>query len=764
MIDLKLLREDPDRVRASQRARGEDPALVDALLDADATRRSAISAADNLRAEQKAASKAVGAASADERPALLARAKELAEEVKAAEVEQAAAEAAFTAAHMAISERHHRRRARRRRGRLRGARHRRRAAGDRRPEGPPGTRRVARPDRHGARRQGVRLAVLLPHRVTARCCSSACMQLAVQLATENGFTLVIPPVLVRPEVMAGTGFLGAHADEIYHLEADDLYLVGTSEVPLAGYHSDEILDLSDGPRRYAGWSSCFRREAGSYGKDTRGIIRVHQFDKVEAFVYCKPEDAEAEHQRLLGLERQMLAHIEVPYRVIDIAAGDLGSSAARKFDCEAWVPDAEDLPRADVDVELHHVPGAAAVDPLPRRERQAADRRDAQRHAGHHPLAGRHPGEPPAAGRQRAGAGGAGALRRKVGARAVTRIRSNSTSPNCGPGSASASQATSRGTSRAGGARPPTSSTSARRRRRARGHLPLVRTGSDGFLGEFPLSHDTCCCRKRHAAEPADRTRGRAGLPVVWQGDTGLVVRASARSTTARSAAGAEDQPKKNWGPARRALPPVLRASDPRRSRRPRLRWSTCTADGPSTSTASTARCSATRTTARCCSTGSPSGWRPRAARRTRLRRRSADGRPPDGRVLIGIGATATRRSASRLPAAGDRHRAGYDTESIRHRMRWRIDVSTRSPPVPGRGRRVPDGSAAASAASHRRPLPADPDVRDRRPASSPSRQSSALADLAGLPRPRGDGGLPRRRRLVGHRPAVGRLSASPRR
>jgi seryl-tRNA synthetase len=138
--------------------------------------------------------------------------------------------------------------------------------------------------------------------------------------------------------MAGTGFLGAHADEVYHLESDDMYLVGTSEVPLAGYHSDEILDLTDGPKRYAGWSSCFRREAGSYGKDTRGIIRVHQFDKVEGFVYCKPEDAETEHQRLLGWQKQMLALIEVPYRVIDVAAGDLGSSAARKFDCEAWVP------------------------------------------------------------------------------------------------------------------------------------------------------------------------------------------------------------------------------------------------------------------------------------------------------------------------------------------------------------------------------------------------------------------------------------------
>ncbi len=246
------------------------------------------------------------------------------------------------------------------------------------------------------------------------------MQLAVRLATENGFTLVIPPVLVRPEIMSGTGFLGAHADEVYQLEADDMYLVGTSEVPLAGYHADEILDLSEGPRRYAGWSSCFRREAGSYGKDTRGIIRVHQFDKVEAFVYCKPEDAEAEHQRLLGLEREMLAQIEVPYRVIDIAAGDLGSSAARKFDMRGVGADAEDLPGVDVDVELHDVPGASAVHPLPRRERQAADRGDPQRHARDHPVAGRHPGEPPTTGRQRARARCAGALRRKVGAGTMT--------------------------------------------------------------------------------------------------------------------------------------------------------------------------------------------------------------------------------------------------------------------------------------------------------------------------------------------------------
>ncbi|MGB5151323.1 MAG: serine--tRNA ligase [Mycobacterium sp.] len=337
MIDLKLLRDDPDRVRASQRARGEDPGRVDALLAADTARRSAISTADTLRAEQKAASKLVSKASPDERPALLVRAKELADGVQAAEAAQAEAESAFTAAHMAVSN----------------------VIVDGVPAGGEQDfalldtvgepRAIDNPRDHlelgealglidmerGVKVSGSRFYFLTGYGALLQL---GLLQLAVRLATANGFTLMIPPVLVRPEVMAGTGFLGAHADEIYRLEADDLYLVGTSEVPLAGYHSDEILDLSAGPLRYAGWSSCFRREAGSYGKDTRGIIRVHQFDKVEAFAYCKPEDAAAEHERLLGWQREMLAAIEVPYRVIDVAAGDLGSSAARKFDCEAWVP------------------------------------------------------------------------------------------------------------------------------------------------------------------------------------------------------------------------------------------------------------------------------------------------------------------------------------------------------------------------------------------------------------------------------------------
>jgi len=337
VIDLKLLRENPDAVRQSQTSRGEDPTLVDTLLTADTARRTAISTADSLRAEQKATSKKVGAAAADERPALLQRAKELAEQVKAAETAQAEAEAGFTAAQMAISN----------------------VIIDGVPAGGQDDYSVLdvvgepaaidNPKDHvelgealglidmerGAKVSGSRFYFLTGRGALLQL---GLLQLAIRLAADNGFIPIIPPVLVRPEVMSGTGFLGAHAEEVYRVEADDLYLVGTSEVPLAGYHADEILDLSGGPLRYAGWSSCFRREAGSYGKDTRGIIRVHQFDKVEGFVYCTPADAEAEHQRLLGWQREMLARIEVPYRVIDVAAGDLGSSAARKFDCEAWVP------------------------------------------------------------------------------------------------------------------------------------------------------------------------------------------------------------------------------------------------------------------------------------------------------------------------------------------------------------------------------------------------------------------------------------------
>ncbi|WP_019809423.1 serine--tRNA ligase [Saccharomonospora halophila] len=338
MIDLSILREDPDVVRASQRARGEDDGVVDRLLALDAERRSAIAAADNLRAEQKQLGKQIGKASGDEREELLTRGKELAARVKDAEVEQNRAGAEFEELHTAVPNVIH-------------------------PEVPAGgeddytvLKHVGTPAEfdfepadhlalaeglgaldmeRGAKVSGARFYFLTGIGAQLQL---ALLNLAAAQATEKGFTLMIPPVLVRPEVMSGTGFLGEHDSEVYRLPDDDLYLVGTSEVPLAGYHSDEILDLSGGPRRYAGWSSCFRREAGSYGKDTRGIIRVHQFDKVEMFVFCRPEDAEAEHANLLSWEEEMLAKIEVPYRVIDTAAGDLGTSAARKYDCEAWVP------------------------------------------------------------------------------------------------------------------------------------------------------------------------------------------------------------------------------------------------------------------------------------------------------------------------------------------------------------------------------------------------------------------------------------------
>jgi len=337
VIDLRSLRENPDAARDSQRARGEDPGLVDVLLDADASRRAAVSAADNLRAEQKALSKQVSSASPGQRPAVLERAKTLAADVKVAETEQANAEDAFTAAHMAISN----------------------VIVDGVPAGGEddyavldtvgSIPKIENPKDHvelgeslglfdmerGAKVSGSRFYFLTGRGALLQL---GLLQSAVRLAVDNGFTLMIPPVLVRPEIMSGTGFLGEHADEVYRVESDDLYLVGTSEVPLAGYHAGEILDLSGGPLRYAGWSSCFRREAGSYGKDTRGIIRVHQFDKVEGFVYCHPDEAEAEHERLLGWQKDMLALIDVPYRVVDVAAGDLGASAARKFDCEAWVP------------------------------------------------------------------------------------------------------------------------------------------------------------------------------------------------------------------------------------------------------------------------------------------------------------------------------------------------------------------------------------------------------------------------------------------
>ena len=341
MIDLRELRENPDVVRASQRARGDDPALVDAVLEADVRRRSALTDFERLRAEQKSLGKQVATATGEDKAQLLGRTKQLAQDVKARQADADAAERVLAETSLRIAN----------------------IVAEGVPAGGENDYVVLREEGHrrdfaaegiavrdhlelgeglgaidterGAKVSGSRFYFLTG--IGARL-ELALLNAAVDQAVAAGFTPMITPTLVKPEVMAGTGFLGAHADEIYRLEADDLYLTGTSEVALAGYHAGEILDLSGGPRRYAGWSACYRREAGSYGKDTRGIIRVHQFHKVEMFSYCAPEEAATEHERLLAWEEQMLARAELPYRVIDTAAGDLGSSAARKFDCEAWLP------------------------------------------------------------------------------------------------------------------------------------------------------------------------------------------------------------------------------------------------------------------------------------------------------------------------------------------------------------------------------------------------------------------------------------------
>jgi len=341
VIDIKLLRENPGVVKASQRARGEDEGIVDAILVSDELRRSSIAEFEALRAEQKSFGKQVAAAQGEQKAALVAAAKATSDRVKELQIaaDDAAAELATLIRRVPNIV-------------IEGI-----------PSGGEDDFRVLEtvgtprdfgaegfePKDHvelaegldaldmerGAKVGGSRFYFLKG--VGARL-ELALLNMAIAQAVEAGFTPMITPTLVKADVMDGAGFLDAHADEVYRLEADDLYLTGTSEVALAGYHADEIIDLSDGPKRYAGWSACYRREAGSYGKDTRGIIRVHQFQKVEMFSYCRPEEAEAEHQRLLDWERQMFAKIDVPYRIIDTAAGDLGGSAARKFDCEAWVP------------------------------------------------------------------------------------------------------------------------------------------------------------------------------------------------------------------------------------------------------------------------------------------------------------------------------------------------------------------------------------------------------------------------------------------
>jgi seryl-tRNA synthetase len=341
VIDLRLLREDPDQFRASQAARGEDPGIVDALLAADEQRRAAGTRFDQLRNEQKSLGKQVARAAGEEKAALLARARELAEAVRAADAESTSAAATADGLVLALSNLVH-------------------------PDSPRGGEEDYRVvSEHGTIRDFAAEGITVRDHLElgealgaidvergAKVSGSrfyyltgvgallelALINLAMARATANGFTPMIPPALVKPSAMEGTGFLGQAAENVYRLEADDLYLVGTAEVPLAAYHAEEILTAESLPRRYAGYSPCFRREAGTYGKDTRGIFRVHWFDKVEMFVFAAPEQAEAEHARLVAHEQELLDALELPYRVIDVASGDLGASAARKFDCEAWIP------------------------------------------------------------------------------------------------------------------------------------------------------------------------------------------------------------------------------------------------------------------------------------------------------------------------------------------------------------------------------------------------------------------------------------------
>jgi seryl-tRNA synthetase len=341
MIDIKFLREHPDVVRASQKGRGESVELVDQILAIDEKKRAAVTEFETLRQEQNTLSKSVGAAKGDEKTALLENAKALADKVKAADTKRTQVEEQTKELLLQLSN----------------------LLDTKAPIGGEedfliiehvGTPRDF--DKDGFQpKDHVELGKLLGAIDTERgakvagsrsyyltgvgaLLEFALVNYAIQSAVKNGFTPVIPPVLVNPAAMEGTGFLGQAAENVYRIEKDDVYLVGTSEVPLAAMHMDETLPADKLPLRYAGYSTCFRREAGTYGKDTRGIIRVHQFDKVEMFTFCKPEDAQAEHQRLLQWEKDFLTAMEIPFRVIDVASGDLGSSATRKFDIEAWIP------------------------------------------------------------------------------------------------------------------------------------------------------------------------------------------------------------------------------------------------------------------------------------------------------------------------------------------------------------------------------------------------------------------------------------------
>jgi seryl-tRNA synthetase len=341
VIDPRVLRDDPDRVRAAQARRGLSAAVVDEAVAVDQRRRDAIVEFERLRAEQKSLGKEIPRAQGEEKQQLLAQTKALAAAVKTAEAAQATAEAEYHEVLLGIPN----------------------LAAEESPAGGEDdyvvlehvgeprdfTAEGFEPKDHielgrtlgaididrGAKVSGARFYYLTGAGADLEL---ALVNLAMDQARATGFTTMIPPALVRPRAMEGTGFLGQAADDVYRIEGEDLYLVGTSEVALAAYHSDEILDSNRLPLRYAAFSPCYRKEAGSYGKDTSGIIRVHWFDKVEMFSYTTVEESYVEHQRLLAWEKEFLTKLGLAFRVIDVAAGDLGLSAQRKFDCEAWIP------------------------------------------------------------------------------------------------------------------------------------------------------------------------------------------------------------------------------------------------------------------------------------------------------------------------------------------------------------------------------------------------------------------------------------------
>lgn len=341
MIDMQLLRDDPDLFRVSQGRRKESVELVDEVLALDKLRRESLTRWEEARAKQKNQSALFEEEGKEGKIKLASALKALAEEVDLLKADADRAEQKWKESLWQLSnlvsplapdggeddykvvEKV---------GRIR----------DFEEEGFEPLDHLALGEKcrgidvaRGVKVSGTRFYFLKGD--IARL-ELALEMLGLEFGRENGFVPTLTPTLVKPEIMAGTGFLNQHADEIYRLrEPDDQYLVGTSEVALAGMHAREILNLEK-PVKYCGFSTCYRREAGAAGKDTHGIIRVHQFNKVEMFVYCKPEESEKMHLELLEMEKSMLSKMEIPFRVIDIAAGDLGSSASRKFDCEGWMP------------------------------------------------------------------------------------------------------------------------------------------------------------------------------------------------------------------------------------------------------------------------------------------------------------------------------------------------------------------------------------------------------------------------------------------